>query len=64
MELSPAVDLYDATASLITAYKYIPCGGLPVFIGRIDELLEPYYHTVSPRRPIKCCLFLAAGRSS
>ena len=53
MELKPAVDLYDATASLITAYKYIPCGGLPVFIGRIDELLEPYYHTVSPLEAYK-----------
>ena len=53
MELKPAVDLYDATASLITAYKYIPCAGLPVFIGRIDELLEPYYDTVSPREAYK-----------
>jgi YjjI family glycine radical enzyme len=53
MELKPAVDLYDATASLITAYKYIPCGGLPVFIGRIDELLEPYYPTVTPAEAYK-----------
>ena len=53
MELKPAADLYDAAASLITAYKYIPCGGLPVFIGRIDELLEPYYHTVSPQEAYK-----------
>ena len=46
MELPPARDLFDATASLLTAYKYIPCAGLPVFIGRLDELLEPYIDTV------------------
>ena len=46
MELPPAKDLFDATASLLTAYKYIPCGGNPVFIGRIDDLLEPYIETV------------------
>ncbi len=53
LELKPAADLYDATASLITAYKYIPCEGLPVFIGRIDELLEPYMDTVSPQEARK-----------
>lgn len=46
MELPPSKNLFDATASLLTAYKYIPCGGNPVFIGRIDELLEPYIDTV------------------
>jgi len=46
MELAPAKDLYDAIVSLLTAYHYIPCAGLPVFIGRLDELLEPYINTV------------------
>jgi YjjI family glycine radical enzyme len=46
LELPPARDLFDATASLLTAYKYVPCGGNPVFIGRLDELLEPYIDTV------------------
>ena len=46
MDLAPARDLFDATTSLLTAYKYVPCGGLPVFIGRLDELLEPYIDTV------------------
>ncbi|MCE5208757.1 MAG: YjjI family glycine radical enzyme [Chloroflexi bacterium] len=41
MDLKPAVTLYDATASLLTAYHYVP-NGLPVFIGRLDELLDPY----------------------
>jgi YjjI family glycine radical enzyme len=48
LELRPAADLHEATANLLTAYYYIPCGGLPVFIGRLDELLEPYVDTVSP----------------
>ncbi len=52
LELKPAVDLYDATASLTTAYKNVPCEA-PVFIGRIDELLEPYYDTVSPQEARK-----------
>jgi YjjI family glycine radical enzyme len=42
LELKPAGDLLEATASLLTAYKYFPCEALPVFIGRLDELLEPY----------------------
>ena len=48
LELSPAQNLFDATTSLLTAYKYFPAGGLPVFIGRLDELLEPFIDTVSP----------------
>ncbi len=48
LELKPARDLHEATASLLTAYRYVPNGGLPVFIGRLDELLEPYFDTVSP----------------
>ncbi|MDK2979776.1 MAG: hypothetical protein PWQ55_123 [Chloroflexota bacterium] len=47
LELPPAQDLFEATTSLLTAYKYFPAGGLPVFIGRLDELLEPYIDTVS-----------------
>jgi len=48
LDLKPAQTLFDAVNSLLTAYKYIPCAGLPVFIGRLDELFEPYLHTVSP----------------
>ena len=44
LELSPAQNLFDATASLLTAYKYVPSGN-PVFVGRLDELLEPYIET-------------------
>jgi YjjI family glycine radical enzyme len=45
MELAPARDLFEATASLLTAYKYVPSGN-PVFVGRLDELLEPYIDSV------------------
>jgi hypothetical protein len=48
LELPPAGDLIEATASLLTAYKYFPAEALPVFIGRLDELLEPYIDTVPP----------------
>jgi len=48
LELKPACDLFEATASLLTAYKYFPCEALPVFIGRLDELLEPYIESVPP----------------
>lgn len=41
MDLKPAETLYDATASLLTTYNYVP-NGLPAFIGRLDELLDPY----------------------
>ncbi len=48
MELAPAKDLFDATASLLTAYHYFPSAALPVFIGRLDELLEPFINSVPP----------------
>jgi len=44
--LQPAQSLYDAVTSLLTAYNYVP-NRLPVFIGRLDELLEPYMDSVS-----------------
>ncbi|KAJ4459928.1 putative YjjI family glycine radical enzyme [Paratrimastix pyriformis] len=42
LELKPAHDLQEATTSLLTAYQYMPNAQLPVFIGHLDELLEPY----------------------
>ena len=41
LDLKPAQTLYDATAHLLAAYRYVP-NGLPVFIGRLDELFDPY----------------------
>ncbi len=47
LDLTPAENLHQAAASLLVAYHYFPSDGLPVFIGRLDELLEPYLDTVS-----------------
>ncbi len=47
LEFTPARDLHDATAMLLTAYHNIP-SALPSFIGRLDELLEPFLDTVGP----------------
>jgi len=44
LELAPATTLYEATAHLLTAYYYLPSE--PVFLGRIDALLEPFIDTV------------------
>jgi YjjI family glycine radical enzyme len=46
LDLDPAKDLFDAVTSLLTAYKYSPSGGIPSFIGRLDELLDPFIETV------------------
>lgn len=46
LDLKPAQNLFEATTSLLTAYKYSPSGGSPVFIGRLDELLEPFIESV------------------
>jgi YjjI family glycine radical enzyme len=45
LEFKPAQDLHDATAMLLTAYHNMP-SALASFIGRLDELLEPFLDTV------------------
>lgn len=49
MDLAPAKTMHEAVASLLVAYHYFPSDGLPVFIGRLDELLEPYFDSVDPQ---------------
>jgi YjjI family glycine radical enzyme len=49
LDLEPAIDLFDAITSLITAYKYSPSSGSPVFIGRLDDLLTPFIDTVDEK---------------
>jgi YjjI family glycine radical enzyme len=46
LDLAPAQNLFDAITTLLTAYKYSPSGGSPVFIGRLDVLLEPFIDSV------------------
>jgi YjjI family glycine radical enzyme len=65
LELSPAQDLHEAVASLLTAYKYVPDHGLtPVCLGRLDSLLEPYLDGMpeSEVRPVLRMFWLLIDR--
>ena len=43
LRLPPPADLYEATAALLAAYHQVPSvTHFPVFIGRLDALLEPF----------------------
>lgn len=45
--LQPVHDLHEAMNALQIAYHYVPSiTGLPVFLGQIDKLLEPFRTTV------------------
>ncbi len=46
-DLSPATTLHEAITSLLTLYNYSPTSGPPPFIGKLDELLEPYLDGIS-----------------
>ena len=46
-ELKPAQTMYDVVELLLTAYQYAPSATLPVYLGQLDELFEPYLDTVS-----------------
>ena len=47
LEFGPARDLFDAVEMLLAAYNYVPDHALlPVGLGPIDRLLEPYIDTV------------------
>lgn len=41
-DLKPATNLHEAITSLLTVYNYSPTAGAPPFIGKLDELLEPF----------------------
>ena len=63
--LEPPKDIWDAVGNLLCLYHNIPAdGGLPVYIGCLDELLEP----LSPmrrrrRRQSVFCSRMWTGRS-
>lgn len=43
LELNPPEDIWEATNNLLILYKHVPSiTTMPVYIGNIDELLEPY----------------------
>ena len=48
LDLKPPVNLYDAINALLIIYRYVPSiTGYPVYLGQIDDLLEPFATTVS-----------------
>ncbi|MEG1774325.1 MAG: YjjI family glycine radical enzyme, partial [Oscillospiraceae bacterium] len=49
LRLTPPTDLLDATTKLLIFYHHVPSvTHFPVFIGRLDELLEPFVEQESP----------------
>lgn len=47
LQLAPPADLYEALNSLLIFYKHVPSvTNYPVYVGQLDELLEPFIDTV------------------
>lgn len=47
--LEPAEDLFRAVNALLTAYRFVPSiTGYPVYLGSLDELLEPFWEAEDP----------------
>lgn len=47
LQLEPPTDLYEALNSLLIFYKHVPSvTNYPVYVGQLDELLEPFIDTV------------------
>lgn len=47
LQLAPPTDLYEALNNLLIFYKHVPSvTNFPVYVGQLDELLEPFIDTV------------------
>lgn len=47
LQLDPPKDLYEALNSLLIFYKHVPSvTNFPVYLGALDQLLEPFIHDV------------------
>ena len=47
LQLPPPQDLYEALDALLIFYRHVPSvTNFPVYLGQLDELLEPYMDTV------------------
>jgi YjjI family glycine radical enzyme len=47
LQLDPPTDLFEALNSLLIFYKHVPSvTNYPVYVGQLDELLEPFIDTV------------------
>lgn len=54
LQLDPPTDLYEALNNLLIFYKHVPSvTNFPVYVGALDELLEPYIDTVSEEQAKK-----------
>lgn len=50
LNINKPSDMYDAVNALLIIYNYVPSiTGYPVYLGNVDELLEPYCDTVSEK---------------
>lgn len=48
LNLKPPKDFYEAVNALLILYHYVPSiTTFPVYLGQVDELLEPFAHTVN-----------------
>ncbi len=48
LNITPPTDMYEAINALLIMYNYVPSiTGYPVYLGQIDEILEPFAATVS-----------------
>ncbi|MCR5320827.1 MAG: YjjI family glycine radical enzyme, partial [Lachnospiraceae bacterium] len=47
LQLGPAQDIYEAINNLLIFYKHVPSiTNFPVYVGALDELLDPYLEEV------------------
>ena len=54
LQLPAPKDLYEACDSLLIFYKHVPSvTNYPVYLGQLDEILEPFMDTVSEKEAIK-----------
>ncbi|CEP39226.1 YjjI family glycine radical enzyme [Paraclostridium sordellii] len=50
LDIEPPKDLYEAVNALMILYRYVPSiTGYPVYVGQIDDVLEPFMNTVSEK---------------
>ncbi|MBT9165177.1 MAG: hypothetical protein DDT23_01192 [candidate division WS2 bacterium] len=50
LNISPPKNLFEAINALLVIYRFVPSiTGYPVYLGQIDDLLEPFLNTVFPQ---------------
>lgn len=54
LQLKPPTDLFEAINNLLIFYKHVPSiTNFPVYLGQLDELLDPFIDTVSEEQAKK-----------